>query len=1544
MKEKLSNNTGKKKRGCCFNACMTVLIFNFVVMCVLIVVGWTVGNNYCKQELGMSLGETFAVYRGLYASDGKFVDNGYSDSDESGFYDSVGDALLLKQGAINGEDFKQVLIESLKASSNGTSENSGVQPLNATEGDDEQPDLFMDYLSSVLVAENFDQEKIDSIGTESQANTNLKITDRQLAAFVNGVLNTIVSDYLSEQIANSAEEGVFDASELDLGDCFEVSQIKFYSQNYELDEAYTEVSMARLTISVGLSDLLSSLEKSMNVQKMIESMPELQSLGASAKSMVSSAFGIMRGILPKRIYLTLDMGLSHNVSPSVYINDMGMGNDKMNNLLNMFKKAGMDVQQMLDDAFVNPDGDIAKLMTDLNASVSLGEIIKDGAIDCDVYQLVIDLSKLNYEQTDNGEVLKPEQQRISSDDILNSLKIVLHDNGEYLNQLKGSEYSYKNVSFKRTESGELDMSSGEPVILEQGEQYYVTTADELNRLIGDYERYLLARFSNAYGLKANCTLDEIIETFTAENFSTEKALDLFDADKIKAVINGEANGVAITDKMLAAIFAKMLPSLLEGGEISSDCLGIEYIYLQQKQSDETHYVLNVGLNIDMSILIESSELDESVAKILKNIIGKTVIVEAGVDITLGMAEDEYMETTLSFNGLDVSALNKLLGAFGVLGTDESGNALTLSGFVDSMLSPVHELINNLGSTLGGLSLQPSEIKLPDVYALLSKAVNGSKSEDDADYVTAQTLKNALRLFINEGPIADDGSAYSFFRDQNATAINEYNASNEQALLNELSAKYGFNYTVNGYTLTLDEVLYVLGIGNLSDTSRVDGMKIYDLIDSAKLEELAFASGEWQKSLKASINNVTYVEDSAKSDMLTALVKKVVLGGSIDFSKFGDFNENDLLFVKLSEEGGKQYLSVTVKVLLSDVLPTLSDQSMQDFIDMLLPQSESIITFKVDVSADSGNSEAKIIINGNEEASESLFDMLKKMGNEFDLTSISNGVKDSFNTLKDTINVEIGDGELLLPNVFALIDDKLLDNMYDDDGASIKEALSGVMKTSETVPFGQTRTRRELLSDGIIGVKPNDDYSEFMNDIKTKYFIKGEAANATTIDGLYSYINVDNFNAAFIDVSGQNGMAYTTKQSDSTDAQNGLMPLLKLGDVGAMFKEKLSGKLQNAQVHSLSVNGDDLILNAFIPLSDVFTQSDDLKKLMPIEYFYVKVTINTVTLLDDGNTKYYECEITINDMGESQNKLFEIAKKLSGADAIDVSKLCKELGVAVHDAIKTLDDAYGEGNYKLTDGGIELKDIFTFIGTNVAKDKTLTAEQIKAAVQGMYQARSDGNNVNNYKLSDVVKNEIASSVDANIVSSLVNGTASLTDKELGAYLKTQVSDVGEVVQTNILAANPTASSKQLGDRNVLNGALDAALDSGKTYVQITVKADISKLEGDESMAANAKLLLPSEMYVTFVLVYENDSFGYVDFAINAMTAQQRQTLIKLIGIDFSLVQNNLRTEANKCISKVNEFFVGVKGFAALNGKTIIHDFTEVSDSTSARGQYACKEAA
>lgn len=227
---------------------------------------------------------------------------------------------------------------------------------------------------------------------------------------------------------------------------------------------------------------------------------------------------------------------------------------------------------------------------------------------------------------------------------------------------------------------------------------------------------------------------------------------------------------------------------------------------------------------------------------------------------------------------------------------------------------------------------------------------------------------------------------------------------------------------------------------------------------------------------------------------------------------------------------------------------------------------------------------------------------------------------------------------------------------------------------------------------------------------------------------------------------------------------------------------------------------------------------------------------------------------------------------------------------------------------------------------------------------MYQARSEVNNDSNYKLSDVVKNEIASSVDSSIVSNLVSGTASLTDKELGAYLYTQVSDVGEVVQTNILAANPTASSKQLGDRNVLNGALDVALDSGKTYVQITVKADISKLAGDESMAANAKLLLPSEMYVTFVLVYEADSFGYVDFAINAMTAQQRQTLIKLTGIDFSLVQNNLSVEADKCISKVNEFFVGVKRLALLSGKTIIHDFTEVNDSTSARGQYACKEAA
>ena len=227
-------------------------------------------------------------------------------------------------------------------------------------------------------------------------------------------------------------------------------------------------------------------------------------------------------------------------------------------------------------------------------------------------------------------------------------------------------------------------------------------------------------------------------------------------------------------------------------------------------------------------------------------------------------------------------------------------------------------------------------------------------------------------------------------------------------------------------------------------------------------------------------------------------------------------------------------------------------------------------------------------------------------------------------------------------------------------------------------------------------------------------------------------------------------------------------------------------------------------------------------------------------------------------------------------------------------------------------------------------------------------RVDGiDNVNNYLLSDIVSNGIApvesAKTQEEIVMALVMG-GSILDKDVGAYVATKVdAEVGEIVQLNIMAPNPTPSSRQKADRSKYTNIIGSELSDEKTYIAMTVIMDFEKFggENDDDMHANSFVLLDDEVYVTFIFEFVEGTFNYVDFAINNMDKMHKDTLFALTGLDISVVIDNIVSESSDCLAPINDLFTSINAAASMMGRTVEHTFGEADlIDEVAHGTYSC----
>ncbi len=1040
----------KKKRGCFFNGCLILCLINFALTCVLVCVGWIAGDQFARQRLGMSLTETFGVARGISRSNGKFLNNKYTAADETAFYDSLGDALMLNDGTVDGEELKSTVIDSY---------NNG----------NDMAIALGNYAAEILRADNLNHAKIDEIGSVYDEKYNLDITDREIAAFLNGIVSDVVGTVLGDSLKESelVEYGV-DPEKLSLNKYLTVEQIKIYEDN--------GVDMMSGTVSLNFGLLLKEARSAIDVNALVaKAMPQAGGSAGLVKMGVGAAISILKSVLPSKLYATIDMGLSESVTPTIRINNMS--NAQMNRLYTLLDKVNVDIttgsnktfKEQLDDVFIGKDSSVKKTLDDLQ----LGKILVEGGINCNIYQFIIDAAKLNYVRSDDGsEQLKDPSEQIEAIDILQTFKLILSDQNEtYLKSLESNEHAYKNVKFRRNPDGSLDLSSGGPVIEDKGPQYYV--AEVSPELLDAYEKYILNRFSHEYGLKDEYTVDEIIDNFS-DSFDKDEAVEMFDKQKIKDILGRDAIGVSFDDKMLAALLMK-----ITDGEEFRNNIDVEYVYIEDaKYKGKDHEIIHVALDIDVPGLVSGLTSDKTVQKIVRNLLPKRFVAEAAFDITLRVDDEGYKPTEFLLDGNDIGVINKLLIAFGAFKDDE-GNNITLSEYIDGNLVTIRDVINNLSKVLPGLEISSSGLMLPNVYAALSKVINGDKTESDRGYIDPDKIERSLKL-ITDGKIFDEGK-YKFFSE--ADAVARYNAACEQALLDEIENKYALSSSSDGGSYTLEEILHVLKIVELDDPGKVDGLNVYDLVDPVKLESYASADDGWQDTLKVNIANKTKVDhpDVEAGDMLTAFIKQMIeLSGDIDYGPLGDFDIDDLLFVELARENGAQFLKINVRATIKDLLPHDKD-SIGEFVEDILPDKPSLITLKIDITS-KDSEDCTIIINDNETVSNEIFDLLKALDMDIDLTVVGGTIRDEFFKIEDrNISFAYGDDGLILPNIFEIIDSIVLEGGYGDGGASVKAAFEGVFRTSNN-------NADEFIENSVLN--PVDENPMDLSEIQSKIFASG----------------------------------------------------------------------------------------------------------------------------------------------------------------------------------------------------------------------------------------------------------------------------------------------------------------------------------------------------------------------------------------------------------------------------------------------------------------------
>lgn len=907
-------------------------------------------------------------------------------------------------------------------------------------------------------------------------------------------------------------------------------------------------------------------------------------------------------------------------------------------------------------------------------------------------------------------------------------------------------------------------------------------------------------------------------------------------------------------------------------------------------------------------------------------VGNTILPK-NLYVTLSIPLQGDADVNVTLNDMTPEKRDRLYklinGVMKLSGGSSEGDAQTVQAMLNGIGEQIEPFLEKLTETTGDIFGTSGELKL-DIVDILAKTLSENTETEEA--LTKPDLMYMLQAVLTSDPVArrDQLKQYLYtgwYKDSNgrlayrpADTTGYIAVDYGKEFVKEIERKYSLDF---GADATLDDVLKALGMTPDDGQSSGNGLDVDSLLEN-------ISKDNFNASLH--VDDVKTLDVAITDRMLAAALSTQLdkLLGETGSLEGLELTLDALTFVKgEGDQANRTFALVAVTVDISQMLGELAGgDKMMSLVTNVLPE-ELMLTVTVDVTP--GSSEADFVptsfMLNDYEKTERVLGTLAKVVPSLDLTQMTSGVegtlREMLENLTDTIGItlspsvkqesgEVTNGALNLPNIFELVSRTALKKEGEDPvlGAQqLQLVLRGLVDTDE-------------IADSNIAA----DYNGFITDVVDKYYLNVDPAEVRDFQDLTEKISGgEGFDASNFRV-GTTGaldpdrayMIYDTRSASE------LEPVMTAGELGALVAGNLTGaNAQSFDIHRVETTATTLEITLSIRVGDMLPP--EVQKLMSLDAIYAVATVHLNEVIDiDGGKKAYKVDFNLNSMTEMQlADTLKLVKFFS--DSFDISEQVGQVGSIMYDQLGSLKNGFGgDGFFEFTNDGLKLAGFYDFLASNIdaLKNSDNAAENIKAAIQGMY-VRNELGNMNNYYAPDFIVNRSSAAVidySSFIAEIALTGTKKMTDSEFNGFFQGSMKGGGmesvEATQTIVLKKGDDNDYVEKV-REWANGHIkNSPVSINDDFIVATFKLNIDK-NGDNS--SNIDDFIPDEIFATVVLkktrntADDKDVFENVGVVFNNMSFDAYSVVLQMMGMSDQTTDDgkiNINSVVNQCVTSLD----------------------------------------
>ena len=1037
----------------------------------------------------------------------------------------------------------------------------------------------------------------------------------------------------------------------------------------------------------------------------------------------------------------------------------------------------------------------------------------------------------------------------------------------------------------------------------------------------------------------NVVVDMVSEVFTRENIDVER-LSAYDE-------NNDTYFFKLKDKQLAAFISSVLDVLLEN---SASITGDLPEFVRELELDKVVALKQIKFNA----VSTDNELGESAVSAttadltlwigLQDAAGQvlTALVEqqgfgwaGGIARWLGnvlLPKNFYVTASVPLYG-DAAAqvtINTMTGKkrentyklvngiMGMAGSDDMTVESLLASVVDKMRPILEKVADNIDFTA---AIDSGTVNI-DIIDALAKTASTSLSpadpltKPDFIYMLQAVLASSadkklveLRPYLWNGWYMDaDGNMYH--KPADTTGLTEINYEDE--FISAIEDAYSVEF---GEAATLEDVLEMLGISFDGESSgKLDADGLVSLIDGNKFSASLDKDREELK---------LRVTDKMLAAALDGQMDEMLGGAGSDFDSISA-RLDALSFINKSDRPGHLYALLAVDIDIAGLLDGLGGGEMLAKLATNILPDKIVVTVTVDITDINSGIErdsAEFMFNDCQNSGR-VMAALGKLVPALDLGALSEQIDDMLGSMLDNLNALFDvqlvasaesegkhiDGALVMPDIFRIVTDKVL---VDGEGKQIvtPDELKNVVRGLER-------------NDGVvIGAPTATNYDAFAAELSDKYYLRidGGLSDFSQITELVG----GTFDGNKFRITGDGEGSYLAYDTRGIAE---LRPIMTGAELGKIMKDELGDNNQFVIESVNTVNGG-LVIVLSLPLGEIMPEN--LSNIMTVDRLYVTASVDTSTVIGEGEDKAYSIDITVNSMdADTYASTLKIAQRY--ASGFDIEAKVNEFGKTLYKQLADLDAKLGapsgESFIEFTADGMRLASFYEFMRTKM-DIADASPETIKRAVQGMYPRNSVGN-TNNYVAEGAggfIVNR--SSVTVFDPTTLLDG---VSDINFNGYFQDIIDRKYRghgitAMQTIILAKNDTgadaeAARKWANDRIKRSGGADVLTASGE-YVLLTFEMLMEDFLPTDKTEATG--FMPERIYATVALERKTDgSFDNVGLVFNDMDEAAYRVLLAFMGMDDSATDPdsvNIAAITKTCVDKINsEAWLAYLDFEPMDG--------------------------